>query len=174
MSNVSAVKSLLKRMYFTTWQGKIALAAAIYATLIPFVHFIGGAPALTDLREIEGKVLEVQVLDGIKGSKTVVLETAMKGGGLENLEYYINRGDVAGEQLTRLIKGSVIRALVEGQGPGRITIYDLEVDGRKYVDYHTRDKQLSGNPRTLFLYFMVCIGVFVLLSIKRYSEERRR
>lgn len=160
------VPDLLRRMYLKTLPGRIALFSLVLLFTIPLASLVGGAPPLSELHVVEGVVLEVQHQDGLKGSTDVKLIVS-DGPGTE-LRYFANPGDAALAGLLQL-KGQSVRAWVKSTYENRI--YQLESAGRRVVDYEVRNRQLSGDPDSILVYLGFALGVFVLLTIKRYSEE---
>ncbi len=158
---------IFKRMYLRTTSGRVALFSLVLLLCIPFAHFFGGAPPISELRVVEGRVAEVQAREGMKGSTDVEL-TVNGSNGIEQLRYFANPGDHALSGLTAL-KGRAVRAWVKTTYESRI--YQLESGNQRIVDYEIRGRQLSGDPQMLLIYFFAVLGAFVLLSIKRYSEE---
>lgn len=159
---------LFKRMYLRTPSGRVALFSLFLLLCIPLAHFFGGAPPISELRIVEGRVAEVQAREGLKGSTDVELTVSGSNGMVEQLRYYANRGDGTLSELTAL-KGRAVRAWVKTTNESRI--YQIESGNQRIVDYEGRNRQLSGDPQILLIYFFAVLGVFVLLSIKRYSKE---
>jgi hypothetical protein len=158
---------LLRRMYFRTLPGRIALFALVLLFAIPFAHLSGGAPPASDLRIVEGAVVDIQTRQGLKGSTDVELKVSGSSGS-EELRYFANPGDNVPALLITL-KGRVVRAWVRSTYENRI--YQLDAEGQRIIDYEVRNRQLSGDPQNVLIYFVAVLGVFVLLSAKRYSEE---
>lgn len=162
------MRNLFARMYLDSVSGRVAVAAGVLAVCIPFAHFVGGPPPLAELQLVEGSVIRVSATNGLKGGMEVVLTTESGSGG-EDLRYFANPGDSAAPELLGL-SGKSVRAWVNRTYESRI--YQLDSGQRRVIDYEVRRKQLTGDPNTLLIYFVAVAGVFVLLSIKRFGEER--
>lgn len=159
---------LLKRMYLTERWGRIALFCFLLLWLIPLLHLFGGPPPLSELRLVDGTVAKIEAREGLQRAVDVTLFVA-DGAKVEEIRYLANPGDGALEELMSL-EGAAVRAWVETTY--ELRIYQLESGSRHIVDYATRYRQLTGDPATLQIYFAVVLGVFVLISYKRYSEAK--
>lgn len=161
------MNQFLFKMYIGNRLAHVALFSAVLTVLIPMMHFFSGPEAFSILTLYEGRVVKIERLFAKKNSFDAVL--TLKSGKNESilLHYLVNRGDSYGNKLFEL-PGKEIRAWVSGES--NKVVYHLVSEGKIIIDYNVRYKQLTGDPKIILIYVLVCFAIFIILSLIRYKQ----
>ena len=156
-------------LYSASKKGRIAAFSGLVAVLVVMLHFFSGPPPLARLTVLDAKVEQLGIENNMKSSYAVRLTLRGEDRTVTQAQYFVNKGDAAGESLQQL-NGQSVRVWFE---PDYLnTIYQLETGGRRVIDYDTRRAQLTGSPVAVSLYFAMAVAVFMVLTVGLLRERR--
>ena len=156
-------------LYSGSRRGWIAAFSATTVVLVLLLHYLGGPPPLRGLTVIDGTVEQVRVGSILDSSYAVRLSLRGQDQKLTETQYFVNKGDSTGELLKHL-GGQQVRAWIEPDY--NRSIYQLEVNGRRIVDYDVRRVQITGNPIVVGIYVIVQSTVFLWLTLRLLKARR--
>lgn len=158
-------------LYTDSTKGRVAAFAAIIAVTVILIHFFSGPPPLSELTVLEGRIEQLRVESSVKSSYAVWLTIRDQKQGLIEAQYFVNKGDGAGDSLKSL-NGQQVKAWVERDFIP--TVYQLDADDRRIIDYGIRRDQLTGSPMAVAIYSLVATTVFLALTLGLLKDRRAR